>query len=70
MDIIEIFGRKLKIVENDTSNNCKECALNDFCYPRDYPYPCKDSNGNINRHFKKAQYSQWCEWLALGLQNR
>ena len=53
MDIIEIFGRKLKIVENDNSNNCKECALDDFCYPKDYPPPCKDSNGNINRHFKK-----------------
>ena len=55
MDIIEIFGRKLKIVENDNnSNNCKECALNDFCFPYKYPYPCRDSKGNINRHFKKA----------------
>ena len=53
MDTIEIFGRKLKIVENDNSNNCKECALNDFCFPYKYPYPCRDSKGNINRHFKK-----------------
>lgn len=50
--MIEIFGRKLEIVENDNSNNCKQCALKDFCYPHGYPYPCKDSKGNINRYFK------------------
>ena len=49
---MEIFGRKLKIVENDNSNNCVKCALKDFCYPKDYPMPCKDANGNHNRHFE------------------
>lgn len=29
--MIEIFGRRLTVVENDNSNNCKKCALNDDC---------------------------------------
>ena len=51
-DIIEIFGRRLKIVENDNTNNCQQCALKDFCFPHGYPYPCKDTKGNVNRHFE------------------
>ena len=46
---MEIFGRKLTIVE-DNSNNCKKCALSDIC-----PFgllPCKDSEGNTNRRFE------------------
>ena len=50
--MIEIFGKKLEIVENDNSNNCTQCTLKDFCYPYKYPYPCRDSKGNINRYFK------------------
>lgn len=50
--VVEIFGRKLQIVENDATNKCGRCALADFCYPRSYPMPCKDANGNVNRHFE------------------
>lgn len=50
--MIEIFGRRLMIVENDNSNNCQKCALKDFCYPYTYPMPCKNYNGEINRHFE------------------
>ena len=51
MNIIEIFGRKLTIVEDNT-NTCKKCALADIC-----PFelmPCKDSNSNVNRRFEKV----------------
>lgn len=46
---IEIFGRKLSIVE-DNSNTCKRCALADIC--QFSPMPCKDSEGNTNRRFE------------------
>lgn len=49
--VIEIFGRKLTIVEDNT-NNCTKCTLKDFCYPHTYPYPCKAADGSINRHFE------------------
>lgn len=52
--IVEIFGRKLEIVENN-ENGCTNCALKDFCFPREYPMPCKDSNGNTNRVFKQVK---------------
>lgn len=50
--MIEIFGRKLIIVE-DGSNTCKKCALSDIC-----PFglmPCKDVRGNVNRRFEKVK---------------
>ena len=52
MNVIEIFGRKLIIVEDNT-NTCKKCALVDIC-----PFglmPCKDANGNNNRRFEKVK---------------
>ena len=48
---MEIFGRKVEIVE-DNSGSFKKCALSDFCYPYDYPYPCMDANGKLNRRFE------------------
>lgn len=51
-DMIEIFGRKLEIVE-DNSGICKKCALSDIC-----PFgsmPCKDSEGNVNRRFERVR---------------
>ena len=48
---MEIFGRKVEIVE-DNSGSCKKCALSDFCYPDNYPYPCRDAKGNLNRRFE------------------
>ena len=47
-DVIEIFGRKLSIVD-DASGTCKSCALSDIC-----PFglmPCKDASGNVQRRF-------------------
>lgn len=47
--MIEIFGRKLTIVEDNT-NTCKKCTLADIC-----PFglmPCKDASGNVNRRFE------------------
>lgn len=52
MVMIEIFGRKLTIVEDNT-NTCKKCALADIC-----PFnlmPCKDAQGNINRRFERVK---------------
>lgn len=50
--MIEIFGRKLTIVE-DNSNTCKRCALADIC-PMEL-LPCKDANDNVNRRFEKVK---------------
>lgn len=52
MNVIEIFGRKLTIVEDNT-NTCKKCALSDIC-PFG-PMPCKDASGNVNRRFEKVR---------------
>lgn len=49
MGAIEIFGRKLTIVE-DNSNTCKKCVLSDIC-PMGL-LPCKDAKGNVNRRFE------------------
>jgi Na+-translocating ferredoxin:NAD+ oxidoreductase RnfC subunit len=47
--MIEIFSRKLTIVEDNT-NSCKKCALSDIC-PVEL-MPCKDASGNVNRRFE------------------
>jgi hypothetical protein len=52
-EVIEIFGLRLKIVQ-DNDKGCSKCALKGFCYPKGYPMPCKDANGNVNRIFIKA----------------
>lgn len=52
MNVIEIFGRKLTIVEDNT-NTCKKCALIDIC-----PFvlmPCKDASGNVKRRFEQVR---------------
>lgn len=52
MNVIEIFGRKLTIVKDNT-NTCKKCALADICPPE--LIPCKDAAGNVNRRFEKVK---------------
>lgn len=52
-EVIELFGLRLKIVQ-DENKGCGKCALKGFCYPTTYPMPCKDANGNTNRIFIKA----------------
>ena len=52
MNVIEIFGRKLTIVE-DNANTCKKCALADICLSE--LMACKDAAGNINRRFEEVK---------------
>lgn len=61
---IELFGKKLGIVEDDGSQgNCKECALYykamnvcgviEFAADKlEYGNPCKKADGTNNRHFE------------------
>ena len=49
MEPIEIFGRRLTIVE-DNSGSCKRCALYDICPAG--PMPCEDADGLPNRIFE------------------
>ena len=53
-EVVEIFGMRLRIV-NDANSGCSTCVLKSFCYPKDYPMPCKDANGNVNRHFERVK---------------
>lgn len=53
-EVFEIFGMRLRIV-NDANSGCSTCVLKSFCYPKDYPMPCKDANGNVNRHFERVK---------------
>ena len=52
MNVIEIFGRKLTIVE-DNAYNCNECALSDICLSEFMI--CKDAAGNVNRRFEEVK---------------
>lgn len=52
--IIEIFGKRVKIVEDDghTIGFCNDCAFDYFChYKLGRGYLCETSNHNLNRHF-------------------
>jgi hypothetical protein len=50
--VYEIYGMKLKIVEDDGSK-CDGCALQslDVCHPQ----ACMTVNGDYNRHFVKVE---------------
>jgi len=52
MTVIEIFGRKLTIVE-DNADTCEKCALVDIC--PSWLMPCEDVNGNVNRIFEQVK---------------
>lgn len=54
--IVELFGRKLKIVDDDgTEKACDNCV---FCIKCgcalcfDCDRPCCDANDNVSRHFE------------------
>ena len=54
-EIIEIFGKKLKIVqdENNGVDYCDICAVEDECWAITGRMPfCEDAKGKINRHFE------------------
>ena len=57
MDTIEIFGRKLKIVEDTGNITCNHCALNDICDKllwEGADRPCEKANGEMTQHFEFA----------------
>lgn len=50
--IIEIFGKRVKIINDDYSSaeNCKACALLEPCYSSEYTL-CQTVDEKFNRHF-------------------
>jgi hypothetical protein len=53
--IIEIFGKRVKIVEDDNGGGCKLCGFKSSCrvirgFFKD-SLMCKSSSGSVNRHF-------------------
>ena len=54
---IEIFGRKLVLVEDDTSFCDKRCALftSGICEVSIQWCACEDANHNTNRHFESVK---------------
>lgn len=51
--IIEIFGRRVKVVkDNSKAEDCNECALESFCNGALFGVLlCEDSRGGVERHF-------------------
>ena len=59
--IIEIFGKRLRIVKGDGLHDCEYCALNDFCNQVNemaedhtnwnYPTVCQDAKQKEHRYF-------------------
>jgi len=53
--IVEIFGRRMKIVEDKDGSGCRLCCFESSCrYIRGHfkdSLMCKDRNGNLCRHF-------------------
>lgn len=65
-EIIEIFGKKLKVVPDDGINSCELCALHPLCeklcelleeYDPNWTYPtvCSKADGDCKRHFELAE---------------
>lgn len=50
--IIEIFGKRVKIINDEYSSaeSCKACALLEACYSSNYTL-CQTSDEKFNRHF-------------------
>ena len=54
-EIVEIFGKRLKIVKDmdDNADNCVKCAIKYYCYNViGGGIICKDVKGRTNRHFE------------------
>lgn len=52
--IIEIFGKRVKIVEDETNTiaACYDCVFDNFCrYKLGRGSLCEDAKHKINRHF-------------------
>lgn len=50
--IIEIFGKRVKIINDEYSSaeSCKACALLEACYSSRYTL-CQTADEKFNRHF-------------------
>lgn len=56
--IVELFGRRMKIVNDATKVTCNHCALVDICENIHFDYdtaPCEKANGEYNRHFEEEE---------------
>ena len=56
--IVELFGRRLKIVSDATRATCNRCALADICEDIHFEYdsaPCEKANGEYNQHFEEDE---------------
>ena len=51
--IIEIFGKRLKVVA-DNDDECTNCALKKECNDMSRAWPCKKSDGSFNQHFEEV----------------
>lgn len=53
-EVIEIFGKRLKIVQDEDGSCyfCEECAIKFFCLDVLQITVCKDARGRTNRHFE------------------
>ena len=54
-EVIEIFGKRLKIVQDadDSCYFCEKCAIRVFCLDMmPHIFICKDARGSVNRHFE------------------
>ena len=51
-EVIEIFGKRLKIVQDadDGAFSCEECVIRVYCW---IPI-CEDAEGKVNRHFEEV----------------
>ena len=59
-EIVEIFGKRLKIVTDNDDNNvadyCDICAVADECWETANRLPfCRDTKGKVNRHFEEVK---------------
>ena len=55
--IVELFGRRMKIVNDSSIFTCNHCALNNICRQLQKEIeerPCEKANGEMNRHFEEV----------------
>ena len=57
--IIEIFGKRVKMVQDGEKVKCHMCAFNWECemipFDSPFPPPCEKINKNENQHFEEVK---------------
>lgn len=63
--VVELFGKRLRVVKGDGVLDCKLCAIKDFCekvnfmaeaHPEwNYPTVCQDAKGRQHRFFVEEE---------------